>query len=193
MVKTYQHTSDKELWNLLLNGNKHVLETIYKRHYDLLLNYGVKIYPDEELIKDCIQDVFVKIHTSTHLNPTQSVKSYLLKSLKNILYDRLATLKDTADIEEYTFQLRIEDSMLQKLFDKNDADFILGKKLIKAYSSLSENQKQIIYLRYIKELSYKEIAEILDITPQSSMNLLSRTLTKLRESMRDKKILLIFF
>lgn len=193
MDKAYQHRSDKELWNLLLNGNKQVLETLYRRYYDLLFNYGVKIYPDAELVKDCIQDVVVKLHTSARLNTTQLVKSYLLKSLKNILYDRLATIKDTANIEEYTFQLKIEDSMLQKLFDKNDADFLLGKKLIKAYSSLSANQKQIIYLRYIKELSYKEIAEILDITPQSSMNLLSRTLTKLREFILDKKILSIFF
>lgn len=53
--------------------------------------------------------------------------------------------------------------------------------LAKAISRLSGRQREILYLYYVKELSHQEISAILGMNPQSSKNLLSRTLARLRE------------
>lgn len=63
------------------------------------------------------------------------------------------------------------------------------KNLQAAYKQLSENQRMAIYLRYIKGLSYREVAAVLEINPQSAMNLVSRTLTSLRSKMTLKEYL----
>lgn len=63
---------------------------------------------------------------------------------------------------------------------------------MEAYRLLPNNQRMAIYLRYIKGLSYKEMAEVLDINPQSSMNLVSRALTKLRSKLSNDDFLFIF-
>lgn len=180
---------DETLWKLLLKGNIKVLEVLYRRHYDLLLNYGFKFCQDKELVKDCIQDLFVKLHQSNSLSDTSHVKTYLLRGVKNLLIDKLSSMKITEDIEDVKFYLTIDDSTLTFLFNKNDEDLRLSKQLLDAYQQLPENQKLAIYLRYVRGLSYKEIAEILNIAPQSTMNLVSRALTKLRVIMQIEKII----
>ena len=164
----------------MLKGDTKPLEVLYKRHYELLLNFGLKYVSDEEFVKDCIQDLFVKLCSSTRLSPTDYVRSYLLTSLKNLIFDKLSSLKSTEDINALPFDLTIED---------NDEDIQMIKNLQEAYKQLSENQRMAIYLRYIKGLSYREVAAVLEINPQSAMNLVSRTLTSLRSKMTLKEYL----
>ena len=172
----------------MLKGDTKPLEVLYKRHYELLLNFGLKYVSDEEFVKDCIQDLFVKLCSSTRLSPTD-VRSYLLTSLKNLIFDKLSSLKSTEDINALPFDLTIEDTSLEVLFKDNDEDIQMIKNLQEAYKQLSENQRMAIYLRYIKGLSYREVAAVLEINPQSAMNLVSRTLTSLRSKMTLKEYL----
>lgn len=191
-ILSYSEMIDVDLWNLLIKGDTKALEPLYRRHYDLLLNYGLKLYADQELIKDCIQDLFVKLHKSSKLKSTQYVRSYLLKSLKNILYDKLSTKKELEVLNEQAFNLVTDDALLVQLFQKNDEDLHLSYQLTEAYNQLSASQKSAVYLRFVKELSYKEIGEIMDINTQSSMNLVARSLTKLRTLLTQVKLILFF-
>ena len=189
---SYYKMEDIALWNLMLKGDMMSLEVLYRRHYELLLNYGLKYCTDEAMVKDAIQDLFVKLCNSSRLSSTDYVRSYLLKSLRNILFDKLSSLKVVEDLNELSFELTVDDTYLAALFKDNDEELLLSKKIMEAYKSLSDNQREAIYLRYIKGLSYKEVAVILDINPQSSMNLVSRALTKLRMKIADDNYLFIF-
>ena len=187
--ESYYNMKDITLWNIMLKGDTKPLEVLYKRHYELLLNFGLKYVSDEEFVKDCIQDLFVKLCSSTRLSPTDYVRSYLLTSLKNLIFDKLSSLKSTEDINALPYDLTIEDTSLEVLFKDNDEDIQMIKNLQEAYKQLSENQRMAIYLRYIKGLSYREVAAVLEINPQSAMNLVSRTLTSLRSKMTLKEYL----
>ena len=79
-------------------------------------------------------------------------------------------------IINYVAELRINS-----LFKKDDVDVKNERRLAKAISRLSGRQREILYLYYVKELSHQEISAILGMNPQSSKNLLSRTLARLRE------------
>lgn len=54
---SYYKMEDIALWNLMLKGDMMSLEVLYRRHYELLLNYGLKYCTDEEMVKDAIQDL----------------------------------------------------------------------------------------------------------------------------------------
>ena len=159
---SYQNVKDAALWNLVLKGDMKALSFLYKKHYELLLNFGLKYTSDEEFVT----------------------------SLKNVISDKLSSLRLTEDLNEHFFELKIEDTALESLFKGNDEELQLSKKLIDAYKSLPENQRVAIYLRYVKGLSYKEMAAVLNINPQSSMNLVSRALTSLRSKMTLDEYLL---
>lgn len=189
-MKFNNNMDDVALWSLLIEGNLHALEVIYKRHYALLLNYGLKFTQDIELVKDCIQDVFLKLHKSRGLTLTDSPRVYLIKALRHTLYDNLLSLKETTDLEKIVFHIPESQDLFDRLFSKDDKDLQLSKQLLKALSGLSSNQKTVLYLRFVKGLSHKEIAEIMDINVQSSMNLINRSLNKLRGLMKDDRLLL---
>ena len=191
-MSVYNECEDAGLWTLFLEGDKHSLEIIYLRHYDLLLNYGLKYNIGEHLVKDCIQDLFVKLYSGKNLKTTRYVRSYLIKSLRNLILDKISVKKTEQVLDNSDFDIFVNDSALENLFSKNDEDLQVSRKLMKAYSHLSFNQKKIIYLRHIKDMSYKEIADFLGINEQSSMNLYSRTLLKIRKLMLNIKFLFIF-
>ena len=188
----FNEMDDMTLWSSLIEGNLRALEILYKRHYALLLNYGLKFCQDIELTKDCIQDVFVKLHKSKELSQAVSPRAYLLRSLRNTLYDNLLLSKETTSLDEFAFHISESHDLFEQLFLKNDEDMQLSKQLLKALSSLPSNQKTILYLRFVKELSHKEIAEIMNINVQSSMNLVSRALIKLRSLMKNDSLMIVF-
>lgn len=191
----YQKMEDVALWNLVLEGDMKAMSVLYKRHYDLLFNFGLKYVQNDDFVKDCIQDVFVKLCTSKHLSHTDYVRSYFLTSLKHTISDKLSSLKPLEELSEHSFNLSIEDTALSVLFKDGDEELGIGQRLVSTYKSLPDNQRIAIYLRYIKGLSYKEIAVLLDINPQSSMNLVSRALANLRSkmSLEDYLLVLILF
>ena len=77
--------NDAELWSQVLSGDMTALSLLYKANYNLLFNWGMRFVSDEEFVKDCIQDVFVKICSSRKLSSTPYVRSYLLTSLRNMM------------------------------------------------------------------------------------------------------------
>lgn len=177
----YEGYTDLELWALFVKGDKVVLEALYNRHYDSLLNYGLKCSFDKSIVQDCIQDVFVKLYVGKRIKNTPYVKAYLLRSLKNALIDKINESKNIKLADDVDFEIEIEDSVLNQYFSQSDEQLHLSKKLLKAFSKLSVGQKQVVYFRFVKGLSHKEISVILDVNEQSAMNTLSRALSKLRK------------
>lgn len=178
---SYSTLTDTELWNLFLSGDKKALAYIYSQQYKLLLGYGVKLIPDIELVRDCIQDLFVKLFTNRkNISSTQHINGYLIRALKNRLYDEMSTTVEMLTLESLPFDFKADDFFLSR-FAENDHDLLERKKLQKAIDKLSSHQREVVYLRFVRELSYEEIGEVLGINYQSAKNLLSRTLVKIRE------------
>lgn len=173
--------SDEKLWGLCLIGDKEAFKEIYCRFYSLLYNYGSKMVSDKDLVKDCIQDVFIKlIQNYQSLSATPNVKGYLIKALRNKLYDALEKEKNTEDISLYE-EVFVTDELLPLLsFEDSDTDN-QAKYLMQVFSQLSSHQQEIIYLYYVNGLKHEEIAEVMGINYQSSKNLLFRSLSSLRK------------
>lgn len=169
------------LWKSFINKDKDALGIIYHNCYDLLYNYGVKIC-SEEIVKDCIQDLFIKIYTSDNLKEIEYVEAFLLRSLRNLIFDRLPHYNKKINLDIDTlFDLTIEDYNTKQLFSHDDHDVNKQQLVTQAYNQLAPNYKQALYLRFIKRLSYIEISIVLGIKEQSAMNLISRSLSKIRK------------
>lgn len=173
--------SDEKLWELCLTGDKEAFKEIYCRFYSLLYNYGSKLVSDKDLVKDCIQDIFIKmIQNSQSLSATPNVKGYLIKALRNKLYDALEKERATDDISLYEEAFVADDLISLLSFEDNEADY-RTRHLMEVFSQLSPHQQEIIYLYFVNEMKHDEIAAIMGINYQSSKNLLYRSLTCLRK------------
>ena len=108
----YQTKEDAELWVLLIKGDKLALEIMYRRYFPHLLNYGHTISTNEELIKDCIQDLFVNVFNNSKFRPIDHVKSYLYTALRNNLVYKMSSMKETYQLENAEFEIPLTDDSL---------------------------------------------------------------------------------
>ncbi|MEG2514243.1 MAG: sigma-70 family RNA polymerase sigma factor [Bacteroidaceae bacterium] len=179
--------SDSLLWEHLIKGDNQALEFIYTKYYKSLYHFGLRFGCDAASVEDAIQDLFVYLFNNRNLKPVEYVQAYLLRSLKNRLLVHYSKSSNHIPLDGFSFDIPVNDSLTEMLFHDDDDQLLLSKKLLKVLQGLSETQKQILYLRFIKELNFREIAEVLAINPQSAQNLIIRTLFKVR-NMLDIKV-----
>ena len=177
-------TAITEIWKKLLNGDKKALEELYQYFVQDLYNFGKRFNPDDTLVEDCIQNLFIDIwERRNRLKNTPHVKAYLFLALKRRLYaesqkrSKIIPLPAREQVD-YVFQLDFE---IQDPDSAPKSEQII--KLKKALEQLSVRQKQILFLRFDQGMDYPEISTAMGISYQSARNALHRALEKLRECM----------
>ena len=162
-------------------GDMRAFSRLYDSHIHILFNYGCKLTTDRELLRDCIHDVFVKMHSRRDcITDINNIRSYLFISLKNKLCDEMRKriyMSDTPE-EEYSSisgEEDVEEDYISSEGMKNDKSMV--KRLL---SQLSARQREALTLYYIEERKYEDICEIMNMNYQSVRNLMHRGLLKLR-------------
>ena len=186
--------ADFQLWQEFQAGSDIAYATIYRNNVSLLYSYGLKLIRDKELIKDCIQELFVEIWNSKHkLGRVKSIKSYLFKSIRRkLIAESVKRRKKSMPLDLKPNFLKvlatpsIEFDMIERqCFDQQ------CQKLKKALEKLTDRQKEIIHLKYYTQLSYDEIAEIMSLSTKGTYKLMGRSISFLRKNMGSILILLM--
>ncbi len=170
--------SDIELWNAAIQGNREAFGQLFRRHYSLLYQYGSKICADSSALEDCIQELFIELWQKKNPAPVHSVKAYLLQALKFKLYKSFRDHKRVQNIEGVNhepFELSHETFLIHTQEDQEKA-----KRIFESINQLSPRQKEVIYLKIYKGLSYEEVGEIMQINYQVVRNLLCQALKTFR-------------
>lgn len=172
---------DEDCWSDFLGGDKTALDRIVKTHYNLLYNYGRKFTADADLVKDCIQELFLTLWKNrSSLGLTASVRNYLLKAMRRRLQEALAKAGNRqVDAVEFLALSPYPSPEADRLQQEHQA--ALNEKIVQAFSGLSRRQQEIIYLRFYLEADAMEIAHIMGLNRQSVYNLLKSALDRLKE------------
>lgn len=171
------------LWNAFKKGDWDAYTSLYHNYYRLLNNYCYKFTKDVNLIEDAIHDLFTTLWTSRgNLGNPLSVKNYLYKSIRNILFRKIKT-------ESRFFDLQENDESIPFVVSY-DHQLILGEEekrlreiIQEVLHKLPARQQEIIYLRFYDGLSYEEIADIMCINVSSAYKLLYKALSNLQQSL----------
>lgn len=181
-IENYTLKSDSVLWKEFLQGDIVAYEHIYRTYLPTLYNYGCKICPEESVVLDSIQELFITLlEKRTNLSETDSIKFYLLKSLKTTLIRTLENQKKRKDKEN---KAAFEVSFY---FDDNCDNSIQEgqiEKLKQALGGLSPRQKEAITLRFYDNLSFDEIGEIMNIEVSSVYKILYKAIDNLHQKVR---------
>jgi RNA polymerase sigma factor (sigma-70 family) len=171
---------DIELWNAFTNGNREAFSTLFRRFYPLLFQYGNKITKESEVVEDAIQELFLELWQKKRNQPLHSVKAYLLQALKFKLYKTFRAKKPAAttkEAENHVFELSQENLHIKE--EENDEQ---TKKIYASLEQLSPRQKEVIYLKIYKGLSYEEVSEVMGLNYQVVRNLLYTALKAFKNS-----------
>lgn len=155
--------------------------TLYDKHIDNLFAFGSKFTQDREMIKDCIQDVFVRLYSRREmLESVNNIDSYLYVALRNRINDEFRRNAHNCDseINDSTMKTMAESDAYNK--EKLHREHVLTLCLERAICKLSPRQRQIIDLYYVEKRKYDEICRIMGINYQSVRNLMHRSISRLR-------------
>lgn len=164
------------------NGDPRALEAIYRANIQSLINYGEKITPDADLVKDTIQDLFIEIwRTRQQLSDIVQVKFYLFRALRNKLYRLMShqSFVSQGELRLSSENLRVE--YVELGFVSREEEAQIRRNLIQLLKGLTKRQREAIYLRFYHNLSCEAIASMMDMNYQSTINLMHRALNSLRD------------
>ena len=169
-----------ELLSNFINGDTAAFSKLYNLHVNLLYNYGCKLTTDVELLKDCIQDVFIKIYNKrTELDTVANFKSYIIISLKNKLCDESRKRVNLSDVAVEELDVVSSDNIERDYID-NENEILNNVFVTKILDQLSPRQRKAIILYYIEEKKYEEICVLMEMNYQSVRNLIHRGISKMR-------------
>lgn len=178
---------EQTLWNRFLEGDNEALALLFSKYFSDLFSYGMKLVPQEAMVRDLIQDLFVRFwEKRANLKQVKNVKVYMLISLKN---DLLQVCRDKnnkmfdADELDNQFEISVEDIWIES--EKTKA---LSEKIVNCLNSLTSRQREIIYLRFYLNLDFLNLSEMLGMNVQSVRNLLFRALEKIRSEIESDDI-----
>jgi RNA polymerase sigma factor (sigma-70 family) len=184
---------DATLWHQIKSGERSGMEGLYKKYTQELFRLGMSIKADRSLVKDCIQEIFLKIWQYRQtVKPTDNVKLYLFKCLSNKIHKEVGKDKKryghlSQELEENLYndqELNIENPLLTA--EKR-------KDLIHALNSLSTRQHEVIHLLYYENHSYEDISAIMGINVQSVYTLAWKAVAKLKKRLALIVLFLLVF
>ncbi len=155
---------------------------LYDDTIDSLFAFGGTYTTDREMIKDCIQDVFVKLYSKrSELRTVSNMESYLHVSLRNRINDEFRHNSHICDME-------INENDIRHLLEGErplDTESLEEEarrlqRVNECIKRLSPRQRQIIQLYYMERRKYDDICRIMGINYQSVRNLMHRSLSRLR-------------
>ena len=173
---------------LIRRSNKDAFKTIFDYFQNEIFNYLVFKLNNIELAEDLLQDVFIKLwENRTNIDDKLSLKSYLYKIAKNLALNHLRHQKIVNDYaKSLTFHTKVNPNNPQLIFEDKE----LRNHLLSAINKLPAKARIIFLLSKVDGLTYKEIAERLNISKKTVETQIVRSLKSIRKYMSnyfDKK------
>ncbi len=180
----------KRLWDRFIEGDEEAFSKIYKINIQRLFQFGLCFTQDEELIKDCIHDVFVTIYKKrSEISSVDNISGYLSIALRNKLLNhfiknnpqKITRLNDCEFFEErYGYYTNpFESDIIKKETDRGNKI-----RLQRLLDILTVRQREIISYRYVYGMKIHEISKLTNMNTQSVSNIIQRALTKIRKYLK---------
>jgi RNA polymerase sigma factor (sigma-70 family) len=182
-MKEDLYKQERDHWRALSRGDENALEWLFDNFSQGLFNYGMKIFSDREVVKDCIQDLFSDLWKNrSRLIVPDSPKIYLFKALKYKIFRLVSQDQKKNAMYETLHESDVQSSAESIMIDEQTA--MENRMAIKnALSKLTQRQREVLVLRYFEDMNHDEIAALLKINKQSVYNLLYSALASLKEAM----------
>ncbi len=170
-----------ELVTRICNGSAEAFEQLFRLHYSNLHRFLWGYVKSTHIAEELVQEVFLKVwEYRKTLNSDENIKTYIYKIGRNKAIDYLRHQQVVQKWEEEKKALHSFSLVPKELDDKIHNKFLLGE-IKKAIEELPEKRRLVFILSRYEDMSYKEIADVLEISVNTVETQISRALKLLRE------------
>jgi RNA polymerase sigma-70 factor (ECF subfamily) len=175
---------DVRLMGLIARGDMPAFEQLIERHQALVAGTAARMLGSNSDVQDIAQQVFIRVWKSAaRYRPRAKFTTWLLKITRNLVFNELRRTKRRAQMPLQPDPEGEEITLPDEVTAPPDASLLeheLQRAIEDAIGQLPETQRMALILRRYEELSYEDIAEVLDLSVPAVKSLLFRARTELR-------------
>ena len=176
---------DKELYKKFLDGNNDAFGILMNKYKNNLIYFIFKYVKNKDISEDIFQEVVLYILSKKEVyNFEFSFKTFIYTIAKSRALNYLKKEKKQINYESNFENIAVEENLLEDIVFSKERQ----EKLKKVISKMSEDYQMVIYLAIIEDLSYKEVAKIMDKSESKIKNLLHRARIKLRKLLIEERV-----
>ncbi len=191
---SFQTQTDQELVHLYIKGNEYALSELITRHKSRIYTSIYLLVKDEFLAEDIFQDTFIKVIKTLKAgkyNEEGKFLPWVLRIGHNLVIDhfrrekRNPTITNADGFDIFDVLGIYDESAEEKMIKEQTHDDL--KKLIHL---LPSEQKEVLIMRHYGDLSFKEIADLTDVSINTALGRMRYALNNLRKMMTTKELVL---
>ena len=179
--------TDEELALSYINGNNRAFDELLSRSQDKIFNYIMYVVKDEDLANDLFQETYLKVITKMQngrYTDTGKFFWWLTRVAHNVIIDYYRAQKSSRIVEP-TKDNDLSNLNSNSVMDSNRESEMANAQVLrdvkKLMEALPEQQREVVFMRYYQELSFKEIAEITGVSINTSLGRMRYALINLRK------------
>lgn len=179
-----ERISEKQLVKKIQSGDKDAFGTLYLTYLDRIYRYiFFRVNQNTFIAEDLTEMVFVKAleHIKTFSLKKGTIQSWLYRIAHNTVLDHYKTYKTSATVKEETFAVEEIDALENELDTKQQVE-----KVLTAMKKLTEEQREVITLRFVEGLSHKQISFIVNKQEDAIRAIQYRGLQTLKKKLKIK-------
>ena len=161
---------------------KEKFEEIYRRHYPAMYRLARTILYDADDCKDVVSDIFARLLRGDTVPQPEKLEGYLMTSVRNQCRDVLRH-KNVRECVEKLFSAEIRQNQVVPIND----DDRLERLMLFVEAQLPPLSQQIFRLRFLREMTYEEVAEAVGVSRVTVYHHLSQSLQRIKEHFEQAK------
>jgi len=190
--------SDYELIQRFIKGEQSCFEELIHRYKNKVFAYISLYIRDQALVEDIFQDTFLKVIQSVKAGKyydNGKFLSWVMRIAHNLIIDHFRRLKQMNTMSNDDYESDLFNS--KKLADANIEDNIvrgqIRKDVRRLIGQLPDDQRKVVILRHYAGLSFKEIADITDVSINTALGRMRYALINMRKIMQEKQMSLTIY
>ena len=194
-MENLNQLTDDMLVALYSKGNDKAFDELLARYQSKLFNYIFFIGRSQELAEDIFQETFVKAITTIQqgrYTPSGKFGSWLTRIAHNMIVDSYRQERNENTISNDEVEVDLFNDA--DLCDDNIETQMVNEQTLtdvrRLMDALPSNQREVVYMRYYQNLSFKEIAEITGVSINTALGRMRYAIMGMRRMAEEKHIVL---
>ena len=188
--------TDDALVTLYLDGNNRAFDVLLERHKERLFNYIFFIVRSRELAEDIFQETFVKaIMTLQQGRYTNDGKfaAWITRIAHNLVIDqfRVERNENLVSNDETEFDLLNDARLSEGTVENRMVNEQVLKDVRALIDELPDCQREVVFMRYYQDLSFKEIADITGVSINTALGRMRYAILNMRRIAAEKAVSLV--
>lgn len=192
-MKSFKQMTDEELVVLYAEGNNNAFDILLSRYQSVIHSYIYFIVRNKELTEDIFQETFVKVIMTIkqgRYTENGKFKAWITRIAHNLIIDNFRQERNENWVSNDEVEVDLFNNI--QLCDGTVEDRLVRRQILsdvkRLVNHLPENQREVLEMRYYRDMSFKEIADATGVSINTALGRMRYAILNMRRLASENRI-----